>query len=770
MARYEIRGPDGARYEVTAPDSMPESAVLERARTELAGGGQAPEAPEMPWGEYLKGLGREAVQGATFDLGDELGLTDRDASQRFGEQHPVMSTIARIAGGVPLFAVGPGAALGRAAMSGGLLRSTAKSAGLGAGAGGLAGFGGGEGGVFDRLPSAAQGAMTGAVLGGAVPPAIAGIGRAAGALAPTADRIAGARATEPLLPFNAGERPVVRGATFVNEMPSPAELGNAQTRALQTIRDAMLRAGKTPEDFERFLQQLDDARRPHSSGAAQDVTFLGDLDESMTRLLGSLARQSPEVGQFIVNTLRARQSGRLPQGADAGRLAQQGIPSRERLDKPLTGEQARDQFGTDFGAGLANVVPTGSRGRIRDWLERFFLIKAKRHHGFGQTGIETMEQAAARADEMSAGNYAAARAAHAGDNFRAQIDDVFTAALDDAAVKEAPTVESVIRSAHGLFRPGNPINLEQFDNIKRVLDNRISALLSKPATVHAGGLLNEVKNRLLTAIDDATGGAKSLYGKARSDHAAAMADMRAYLAGRNVLTENEALRRTGPLADLIADEAAAIRHFKTLTDEQQKHWRQGLVDALVAKLPRDVNRSGLGIFNEERITKLLRETAPTETARRVGTLGRYIDFESRMPETRQTATAGSMTARNVQDDLMLAATEASQNVQRLADMFRGNQSLYQLGERLFTWVWDRAFGVGADAAREAARMLLTANAAERQAVLRQLTAMMPPDRMARFSELTRQLQTSIGAPGAAPIAGAAGMPTPQPSQGGPTYL
>jgi hypothetical protein len=309
-----------------------------------------------------------------------------------------------------------------------------------------------------------------------------------------------------------------------------------------------------------------------------------------------------------------------------------------------------------------------------------------------------------------------------------------------------------------LFRPGKAINLEQFDNIKRVLDNRISALLSKPATVHAGGLLNDVKNRLLTAIDDATGGTKSLYKKARDDHAAEMESMRAYLAGRHVLTEDEALRRTGPLAELIADEQTAIRRFGTLSEDRQKLWRQGLVDALTAKMPRDTNRSGLRIFNEERVQRLLRETAPTETATRAERLGRYIDLEGAMPETRHMATGNSLTAMRVQDDLMAVATEAAQNVQGIMDLLRGNQSLYQLGERLVTAAWDRAFGVGADAAREGARALFTANPAEQRALLQQIAARWPASRMAHFNRLMEEAQRYLGASAAMAGGAAAGAP------------
>src|SRR5690606_6976209 len=148
-----------------------------------------------------------------------------------------------------------------------------------------------------------------------------------------------------------------------------------------------------------------------------------------------------EAAREMTQVMQARQTGITPMGADAAALAQRGIPSRPRLAEPMTGAQAQRQMGTDFGAGLANQVPMGSRERVRDWLERFMLVKDKQHHGFGRTGIETMEQAAARADELAKANYAAANKAHAMANFRQQVDSVFETALNAAAAREAPTVE-----------------------------------------------------------------------------------------------------------------------------------------------------------------------------------------------------------------------------------------------------------------------------------------------------------------------------------------
>lgn len=763
----EVEAPDGKIVEFPAETSV------ETIKTAMAKAYPTPK-PET-WGEYAKGLGRTAANSALFNFGGELGLIDEAKQHEFESRHPIASTVAGVAGGLPLLAAGPGAAAARWALGGRtLLRTMGRSALLGGGLGAASGAGASEGGPAERLEGAATGAVAGGTLGAAIPPVVAAAGGVVRAVAPAVNFLARRRPAEPILPFDARSDPI-RGAQFVADgapPPSPGEVASAQERAVLAVRDAMLRGGVNPEQAQAELAGARSAAKPHSTGQAQTVTVPADINPALTRLAGVFARQSPEAAQEMSQVMQARQTGITPAGASQEALAQRGIPSVARLGEPMTGQQAQTRFGTHFGAGLANEVPIGSRSRIKDWLERFFLIKDKKFHGFGATGIETMEQVAARADAMSKANYDAARKAHAFDNFRKQVDDVFKAALDEAAAKEAPTVEKVIEKAHELFRPGKPINLEQFDNTKRVLDNRIKALLDDPDTVHAGGLLNEVKNKLLAAVDDATGGEKSLYATARNAHSGAMQDMRAYLAGRNVLTENEALRRTGPLADLIADESAAIRHFQMLDIERQRLWRQGFTDAVVAKLPRNVNRSGLQIFNEDRVQRLLRETAPAESANRAELLGRYIDFEGRMPETRHVSTGNSLTAMRVQDDLMAIATEASQNVRGVMDVLRGNTSLYQLGERLMTLAWDRAFGIGADAAREGTRFLFTANPAEQEAFLREVARRWPANRMAHFNQLMEEAQRYL-ASSATMAGGAAGAPVPaaqRPQPDAPSFV
>lgn len=750
----DIRAPDGAL--VRFPDGTADTTI----RAVMARAYPAPR-PEMGWGEYLRGLGREAVQGATFDFGDELGLTDSAASRDFSARHPIASTLARVGGSLPLFLAGPGAAAARWAMGArSLPRNIVRSAGLGAGLGGVAGAGAGEGGLEGRLSSAGTGAAFGGILGGAIPPVAAGVGAAVNRVRPLAEHLTRRRPSEQPLPFSARSDPI-EGARFVADgTPPAAGIADAQERALLSLRDAMLRGGTTPDELRTLYESALAAAKPHSSGQAQTVTALADLNEALTRQAGVYARQSPEAAREMTRTMQARQTGITPMGANETALGRRGIPNLPRLSDPITGREARARFGTDFGAGQDNIVPMGQRGRIRDWLERLYLIKDKKHHGFGRTGIETMEQAAKRADDLSLANYGAAYKTHAMTNFRTQIDDVFKRYLDDAAVKESPTVERAIANVQVLFRPGKPVNLEQFDRIKRELDGKIRGWLNDPKTVHQGGLINDLKNSLMKAVDDATGGDRSLYAKARNEHAKEMGNMRAYLLGRHAHTDDEALRRTGPLNELTGGEEVTVRHFNALNDEQRKLFSQGYVDNLVARMPRDASRSGLRIFDDPRILNMIRETVPAESRNRAQMLGRYIDFEGRMPETKQVAVGGSPTARNVQDDLMSLATEASHNVQGIMGVLRGNQSLYQLGERLITLAWDRAFGVGADAAREGARMLFTANPAEIEAILQQVAARMPASRMAHFNNLMAEAQRYLSASAAIAGGGMAGTPVP----------
>ena len=58
MAKYEISGPDGARYEVTAPDDMAEADVMARFRSELGRPQRAPTTGEAAYDTAYQGVSK----------------------------------------------------------------------------------------------------------------------------------------------------------------------------------------------------------------------------------------------------------------------------------------------------------------------------------------------------------------------------------------------------------------------------------------------------------------------------------------------------------------------------------------------------------------------------------------------------------------------------------------------------------------------------------------------------------------------------------------
>lgn len=785
MPRYEIES-DGKRYEVEAPD---EATAIEAV------------PKPMGWGEYARRVGGRAVNSALFEYGDELGLVDREADKEFQAQYPGTSIAASLAGGVAPFVAGPGAALARGAMAAPtLMGRVGRSAGIGGVTGMAAGIGAGEGDLANRAEGGHTGALAGTVIGAAAPPVIGAASRIAGAtVAPflSATGRAFQRAPrEPQLPFSAFDNidpatgRVVEGARFINDM-TPGQVAGPELRGIDWINDVVRRRGMTPEQVRDALLRSRSAARPYHEGQAPDRTFIADVDQSLQRGAGVLARKSTDAAQDMVNMMEGRQTGMTPTGASQADMARRGIMTYGRMDEPMTGAQAAGAFGSQLGASQKGRVVAGLRGSIRDYLDRYHQIRDKTHHGFELTGIETMEQAAQKADSIVQAQLAAATKAHAATNFRKLVDDTFERFLMGAAVKEAPIVEAAVRAAHQSFRPGKPLNLAQFHNIKITLDNRIDALLDKPATRHVGGILNEVKNALLEGVDAATGRDKSLYRQYRMAYREVMQDMESYIAGRRAgIGEKNAVRQSGPLRDLDADEQYYLREFQAydnagqsvipnapnggdLAATRQKLWRQGFNDGLLSRLPKNPKSSDLKLLNEDRVRFLMRETAPTETRNRVGALGgdTYIDWQMRMPETRHQAAGNSLTAQRLQDDLMDIATEAMTNVQTFTSLFRGNQSLYQLGERIAGWIADRAYGTAPDTARQAARYLFTANPAEQDQIIRLMIERWGVDRMGRFNQLVGQTTQRMVAPASTIGGSMAGATTPpQPQQGGPTLL
>lgn len=193
----------------------------------------------------LTGMAESVLQGATFGFGEEVlgalggpGITEklRARQAEFEEVSPTLAFASEMAGGLPIAAIGAGAAQ----KGGSLLARGAKAVGTGAALGGAYGAGKAEGGIGERLQAAATPAMLGAGLGVVAP--VAGV--AARGLQKVGQKIA--------------ESPV--GTTLGQALDGPIA-GFERTLAGQSISGAPLRAAykKQAAGLERELGMAGEA-------------------------------------------------------------------------------------------------------------------------------------------------------------------------------------------------------------------------------------------------------------------------------------------------------------------------------------------------------------------------------------------------------------------------------------------------------------------------------------------------------------------------------
>jgi hypothetical protein len=760
----EIGAPDGSV--VRFPDGTPDTTIKDVMAK--AYGGPKAKAPES-WGDYARGLGRQAVQGLTFNFGDELGLIDKQKTEEFAQEHPIASTVAGIAGGLPLFAAGPGAALARASMAGrSLLSNVGRSAGFGAGLGAVSGAGAGEGGVADRLPSAATGAAVGGVFGGAIPPVIAGAGRVASAVAPFASRIRPRTPTEPPPVHPAGAPADASfvgwqhgqpygGLQFIDDATKPAL--NANEGALRIIHDWVTSAGGSIDDIERAYGRYQEALKLWGSGDAQGAMTLVEAYPPLQRLLRAAASGYREVGDDAARFLQARQTGVLPEGSDAAALRQRGIPTRERYQEPP--KVTKETQAQGIGSRLGDPQATGQLGRIRDAVTRAFTVKDVDYHGFkikpGATADDIMQAMREAADPA----YAATRAAGASAKAQQALQETITPILDALEAKakmSGADIRATLQRAVNQFRVGDKSKtyvkaIETFDEAKQALDDQIEALI-RGGERNKVRMLEDFRTSLMKAIDSIKEGKLGeLYAKARGIYAEG--------AGNRDLIE-EFMD-----AWLKGDPAKVLARYDKLTPEQQKLARHAMIGGLDEQhIGRRLTQDATLSFDTGRTDQLLTGLG-SRLKTDVGKLGDIIGAEQQMVRgTAKTVVGGSMTDRNLQDAMAMGTLEIMQSINSLKDVFSGSVSMWNAGQRFFQWAADRAFGLSADRAREVSRILLTGNPQEVRAILARLRMIGGTNRMARFNELMTQAQRAA-APGISAGAGAVAAPQ-QPS--GPTFL
>lgn len=229
MATFHVTSPDGATYEINAPDDASDADVLSYAQQNHAPQQDQPSEPATvpyavknqdgtinPWKtaggsavRYLTNAG-QGLFGATDEVaagirgvaaGAKAALTGnpiadaysneydsslaniRKTQQEFEAEHPYLSMLGQGSSG--LIATAPLAAMGASAPGTSVVKQMVNAAKVGAPIGGVTGFMSGQGGVDNRLGSAAGGAALYGLTSAAVPPLVAGasaVSKGAGSL------------------------------------------------------------------------------------------------------------------------------------------------------------------------------------------------------------------------------------------------------------------------------------------------------------------------------------------------------------------------------------------------------------------------------------------------------------------------------------------------------------------------------------------------------------------------------------------------------------
>jgi len=326
MARYQITGPDGKTYEITAPDEASEEDVLGYMRNNMTAQPKAEQAP--PTMSRAEAFGRGALQGLTFNTSDEiyaggraalgklLGNGDtydnalnevRGANRRAEEEYPGTMLAGEVTGGVvPAAAatvgsvffpgLAPAAATTNtktAAQAASLGSRILKGAKIGAPIGAAYGAGAYEGApdetlaqsAMGRVGAGAAGGVAGGIVGGVMTPAIdviAGTTRAAinqvRAIS-NPERFARQKYGEALARSNHN----ASGADLRAELNS---LGRASPNAIvgdaggDPVKTLVRTAVNRPNaENERFLQLLDDRQGKQWAEIENNIASrIGDPD------------------------------------------------------------------------------------------------------------------------------------------------------------------------------------------------------------------------------------------------------------------------------------------------------------------------------------------------------------------------------------------------------------------------------------------------------------------------------------------------------------
>lgn len=419
MPIFEIQGPDGATYEVDAPD---ENAALQGYQSMIGGAQQQPEAPtdlssikatppeakpSYDGGSFMASTeGSQAglmggyddeisagmlapidaaidwFKGDGFDMGraytrKQKMLDERKQARR--DEHPVASTLGEIAGGVALGGGATKAGLTVAAKpAASLIGNIGRGAAEGAAYGAL--YGSGEAKPGERLEGAGKGAVFGGLTGGSLGLVGGAVGRNAAKkalpAAPTADDVA----AQAQALYRASE---AQGVTF--SQPAIKRLSDNLKYSAGRINDRLrpMTAG--------FMDDIDAMAGGNMTLEAFDE-FRKSLNQSINKAMPDDARTLSSMKRMVDHFADNVSPAEITGGAPGLEMLKSARQMWSRAKKAEVVEKIMDvadvQTGQYTQSGLANTITKEMRALYKQ------IVKGKSSHAWTKEEIALIRQMA----------------------------------------------------------------------------------------------------------------------------------------------------------------------------------------------------------------------------------------------------------------------------------------------------------------------------------------------------------------------------------------
>lgn len=452
---------------------VPLSELWSKDGDDYAEGGQVEEDEDANDESALAALGQSLMQGATGQLGDELGAIDRGEYRESLKENPGITTIGEVGGAASIIEFGKQVLLRSgitpAALKGipqAKLIEVGRMALLGAGVGGVSGVGGGQ--DDDRLSSGLQSA----VLAGISAP-LTGLATKYGYLAAAGlgDRLTGK-------PISSPEKRILE-ALEADQM-TPRDLTD-QVRTARKNRVPM----NLGEAGGRELTALSRAAAGYGRGEAQQLA-----DETLTRQGGARERVGEQVNRALAPSEYFATEDKLIKelytNADPFyKAAYQKHPSVKSaallriLDTPSGKKAAREAAKSIRDKPGAKLGKIDAVGMIRqpslefaDQIKQEFDDMIKHEEAQGPTGkgrrLRALRNALRKELDTIAPEYKAARAQYAGD---LEIRDALRTGRDEF-IKQTP--EEIRRAVAGM-------NFSEMDAFRSGAAQKLFEMINNPA-------------------------------------------------------------------------------------------------------------------------------------------------------------------------------------------------------------------------------------------------------------------------------------------------